>query len=126
MQVFGLKSLSNPTVEDMKVYLQNGQAAAWPYLSVMKEMLRFESTIDKCISKLIERRNQITPLSSEWDDVESITSTTHSMLGTRREVELLRSKVKSLEDENAMLREQLKMSKKDNRYQNGILVLGGK
>jgi predicted acylesterase/phospholipase RssA len=109
MQVFGLKSLSNPTVEDMKIYLQNGQAAAWPYLSVMKEMLRFESTIDKCISKLIERRNQVTPVKSEWDDVESITSTTtHSMLGTRREVELLRSKVKSLEDENSMLREQLK------------------
>lgn len=120
MQVFGLKSLSNPTVEDMKVYLQNGQAAAWPYLSVMKEMLRFESTIDKCISKLIERRNQVTPVNSEWDDVESITSTTtHSMLGTRREVELLRSKVKSLEDENLMLREQLKTLKEGNCNQNG-------
>lgn len=32
MQVFGLNALANPTVEDMKIYLQNGQAAAWPYL----------------------------------------------------------------------------------------------
>jgi len=119
MQVFGLKSLSNPTVEDMKLYLQNGQAAAWPYLSVMKEMLRFESTIDKCISTLMERRNQITSVNNEWDDVDSITSTTHSMLGTRREVELLRSKIKLLEDENSLLREQLKKLKADDRHPNG-------
>ena len=32
MQVFGLKSLVNPSVEDMEIYLQNGQSAAWPYL----------------------------------------------------------------------------------------------
>lgn len=32
MQVFGLKALVNPTYEDMKVYIQNGQAAAWPYV----------------------------------------------------------------------------------------------
>ena len=33
MQLFGLKALVNPTVEDMKIYLKNGQIAAWPYLT---------------------------------------------------------------------------------------------
>ena len=33
MQVFGLKSLVNPTVQDMKLYLKNGQETAWPYLT---------------------------------------------------------------------------------------------
>lgn len=32
MQVFGLKALVNPSVSDMKGYLQHGQIAAWPYL----------------------------------------------------------------------------------------------
>jgi TAG lipase/steryl ester hydrolase/phospholipase A2/LPA acyltransferase len=31
-QTFGLKTLSNPSVEDMKYYLKFGQIAAWPYL----------------------------------------------------------------------------------------------
>jgi predicted acylesterase/phospholipase RssA len=32
MQIFGLKSLVNPSYEEMEVYLQNGQASAWPYI----------------------------------------------------------------------------------------------
>ena len=31
-QTFGLKTLSNPTVEDMEGYLKYGQIATWPYL----------------------------------------------------------------------------------------------
>ena len=31
-QIFGLKALSNPTVEDMEGYLKYGQLAAWPYV----------------------------------------------------------------------------------------------
>jgi len=32
MQLFGLKALTNPTVEDMKIYIKYGQIAAFPYL----------------------------------------------------------------------------------------------
>ena len=31
-QTFGLKTLSNPSVEDMEGYLKYGQIATWPYL----------------------------------------------------------------------------------------------
>jgi predicted acylesterase/phospholipase RssA len=112
LQVFGLKSLVNPDEEDMKVYLQNGQSAAWPYLGVIKEMLRLERAIDKCMNRLIEQRHQLSPDDDDdWDDIDSITSTTPSnrsrVLGSRRQTELLKIKVLQLELENAELRKEL-------------------
>jgi len=75
LQVFGLKSLVNPDEEDMNVYLQNGQSAAWPYLGVIKEMLRLERAIDKCMNRrLNEQRRQLAPdEDDDWDDIGSIT-----------------------------------------------------
>ncbi len=111
MQLFGLKSLVNPDVEDMKIYLQNGQSAAWPYLQVIKEMLRGEKAIDRCMARLKERRHQLTP--DDWDDVESIASMTLSSrslpqgYGARRETELLKEKILSLELENMELKKEL-------------------
>jgi len=116
LQVFGLKSLVNPDVDDMKIYLQNGQSAAWPYLGVIKEMLRLERAIDKCMNRLIEQRRQLTPEDDDWDDIESITSATQSnrsrILGSRRETELLKQKILSLEIENRQLTRELESSKK--------------
>jgi len=117
LQVFGLKSLVNPDEDDMKVYLQNGQSAAWPYLGVIKEMLRLERAIDKCMNRLIEQRHQLSPDDDDdWDDIDSITSTTPSnrsrVLGSRRETELLKHKVLQLELENTELRKELEQTKK--------------
>ena len=55
MQVFGFKSLSNPSCEDMEEYLRNGQITTWPYLSAIKEMLRLETAIDRSIRTLNKR-----------------------------------------------------------------------
>jgi len=111
MQVFGLNALANPTVEDMEIYLQNGQAAAWPYLSVIKEMLRLETSIDRCISRLSERMRQISPDSDFQNlnnDLVSDASANHAyMFSAHRETELLKEKVESLESENTNLRKQL-------------------
>lgn len=121
MQLFGLKALVNPTVEDMEVYLKNGQIAAWPYLCVIKEMLRVECKIDKCIARLEQRLDDLVPDNNgagdalhapDDDDVESISS--YSVVSNRlrflsshREAELLRQKVQALERENARLRGQV-------------------
>uniref|UniRef100_A0A7S4JVP5 PNPLA domain-containing protein n=1 Tax=Odontella aurita TaxID=265563 RepID=A0A7S4JVP5_9STRA len=120
MQLFGLKALVNPTFEDMVNYLKYGQIAAWPYLTVIKEMLRVETKIDRCIARLEERLdglvpdgNGIPPHSHDDDDVESISSSFVSgtnrlrFLSSHRETELLRQKVSTLERENVQLRGQV-------------------
>lgn len=115
MQLFGLKALVNPTVDDMVVYLKNGQIAAWPYLSVIKEMLRAECKIDQCISRLEKRLDDLVPDNDKLhtdDDVESISSYMSvsnrlRILSSHREAELLRQKVHTLERENIQLRQQV-------------------
>ncbi len=74
-------------------------------------MLRLESAIDKCIKNLNKRIDDISP-DNDWDDVESITSATTSRfktLGARRENELLKQKVHSLELENLEMKKQLEL-----------------
>lgn len=112
MQVFGLNALANPTVKDMERYLQNGQAAAWPYLSVIKEMLRLETSIDRCISRLTERIQHVSPTTDfSHHDLLSDTSVSYAncsfMFSAHRETELLKEKVSSLEIENSNLRRQM-------------------
>jgi len=116
MQVFGLKALVNPTVEDMTIYLQNGQAAAWPYLSVIKEMLRTETAIVRCLNNLEERMRLLSPDNDNQnildnEDLDSLTSATQAsrsrILSAHRESELLKQKVFTLEHENVELKGQL-------------------
>jgi len=111
MQTFGLNSLSNPTVKDMENYLQNGQAAAWPYLSVIKEMLRLETSIDNCISRLTERIQQGSiDLQHVNNDLMSDTASYTSrafMFSSHRETELLKEKVKDLEIDNFKLKQKI-------------------
>lgn len=74
-------------------------------------MLRLETAIDKCIKSLNERIDHLSP-DNDWDDVESITSATTSRfktLGARRENELLKQKVHSLELENLEMKKQLEL-----------------
>ena len=84
------------------------------FYSVIKEMLRLEKAIDKCIRSLNETINNLSP-DNDWDDVESITSATtsrHRTLGARRENELLKLKVHSLELENLEMKKQLESIQK--------------
>ena len=123
MQVFGLKILSNPSVADMDVYLKNGQIAAWPYIRVLQEMLRIESSIDAGLAKLKQRLQSVASgfdSSLPNDDVDSLSSAVGSTAyraihpGLGREAELLKEKVRDLEKENKQLREQVK------RYQRSL------
>lgn len=115
MQLFGLKVLSNPTVADMKVYLQNGQLAAWPFLRVLKEMLRIERSVDIGLTKLDERLKSVSSgFDYHNDDNDSLSfssavgATYRAHLpGLGREAELLKEKVRDLEQENKQLREQV-------------------
>lgn len=114
MQIFGLKSLVNPTVADMEIYLQNGQLAAWPFLRVLKEMLRIEKSIDACLSKLNTRLQTgfDIPMSNTNDDMDSLSSALGAahrarLPGLSRETELLKEKNQTLEHENLQLKKQV-------------------
>lgn len=111
MQTFGLQALANPTASDMENYLKYGQVAAWPYLTVISDMMRLERGLDDCLARLHERRRGMSP---DWDDVESITSAPSSVLakgvrflGSGREAERLKQKIIKLEHENFSLKLQL-------------------
>ncbi len=86
--------------------------------SVLRDMLRFEHTIDKTLARLEERWRMLTP-DMDWsqydgDDVESLASSSlppvrriHFAGGGVRESERLKRKVISLERENQSLRQDL-------------------
>lgn len=98
----------------MKVYFSQLTHSHFILCSVIQEMLRLETAIDKCIKGLNERIDRLTP-DNDWDDVESITSATTSRfktLGARRENELLKQKVLSLELENIEMKKQLELMQK--------------
>lgn len=114
LQMFGLKILSNPTVKDMDNYLQNGQVAAWPYLRVLKEMLRLERSIDAGLTTLDLRLKSVASVLSSTtlpnnDDVDSVCSANHRgrLPGLGREAELLKVENCNLRNENKYLREQV-------------------
>lgn len=116
MQLFGLKVLSNPTVADMDVYLQNGQLAAWPFLRVLKEMLRIERSIDVGLAKLDQRLKSVSSGNDfslhNNDDMDSLSSAVGAtyrahLPGLGREAELLKEQVRSLKQENKQLRDQV-------------------
>jgi hypothetical protein len=110
--VVGLSILSNPTEKDMDVYLQGGQEAAWPFIRSLQEMLHLERAIDKCLKDLGERLHSVTSgleLKLSNDDVDSVSSVVGAsyrarLPGLGREAELLREKVRDLEQENEQLK----------------------
>ena len=73
---------------------------------VMKEVLRIEKAVDRCMVRLNERKR----FPDDWDEIESITSMTQSTRSrpyassARRETELLKEKILALELENMDLR----------------------
>jgi predicted RNase H-like nuclease (RuvC/YqgF family) len=128
-QTFGLRTLSNPTVEDMNGYLKYGQIATWPYINVIRNMLRFEKALDTTLNRLEERYRDLHP-DIDWsahDEIESIASASSSFIassltpskvrfsagpGQERKAEKLRTKVLTLEQENQKLKQQLQQMEK--------------
>jgi len=108
--MFGMQVLVNPTVQDMELYLKNGQAATWPYITVINQMLCLETAIDKAISKL---QSQIHLGSYPPSTPNSPTKSTHlatsAANGNRSPSKelVLEQKVKLLEAEVRSLREKI-------------------
>jgi len=118
MQTFGLHVLVNPTVEHMEHYLHYGELAAWPYLRVIRYMLRLEISLDEGVERLKSRLQDLSPdLDHDSDDLDSIAScsTANAWKPNRglryamasREVESLQKKLASMELENNVLREEV-------------------
>lgn len=96
----------------MDNYLQNGQLAAWPFLRVLKEMLRIERSIDAGLAKLDKRLKSVASGFDSTlpnDDVDSLSSANYRarLPGLGREAELLKVEVHSLRQENKHLRQQV-------------------
>ena len=112
MQTFGLHVLSNPNVTHMKHYIHYGQLACWPYLRVIRYMLRLEISLDEGLERLKSRVQKLGP---DYDDLDSIAScsTVHMNRTVRftmpsRQVESLQNKLASIELENSMLRREVR------------------
>jgi len=121
MQIFGVKVLSNPTIEDMKIYLAHGQQATWPNVPVINHMLLLEQALEKCASKIEERINNLSHQgwvgSRHSDGNMSDTSMSLSLKirkgaygglqSSHRNVELIKARNAFLESENVVLRRQV-------------------
>lgn len=120
MQTFGLHVLMNPGVKDMDNYLRYGQLAAWPYLRVIRYMLRLEISLDEGLERLKSRVQELGPDYDEVDDLDSIASgsTVNALalskmnrivrFGTSsRQADALQKKLAIAELENAMLRHEI-------------------
>ena len=106
-QVIGVKALLNPTVDDMKHYLANGQAAIWPYSTLISHMVGVESALAKSIAD-IEKSLGIQRIGGGGLDYALVRTGSSRSRGPSgsvgREVELLRTRVSDLERENSQLR----------------------
>ncbi|CAJ1941726.1 unnamed protein product [Cylindrotheca closterium] len=80
-QTFGLKALVNPSVKEMEGYLKYGQVAVWPYVSVIRDMIRLEKSLDECLDNLKVRCSKLHVEidMSDTDDLDSIASSSASL-----------------------------------------------
>ncbi len=99
----------------MKHYIHYGQLACWPYLRVIRYMLRLEISLDEGLERLKSRVQKLGPDYDESDDLDSIAScsTVHMNRTVRftmpsRQVESLQNKLASIELENSMLRREVR------------------
>ena len=104
----------------MEHYLQYGQLAAWPYLRVIRYMLRLEISLDEGVEQLKSRIEDLGPDFDDSDDLDSIAScsTSNAMALSKvsrtvrfvtpsRQLESLQKKLASMELENAVLRQEV-------------------
>ncbi|GMH80040.1 hypothetical protein TL16_g08376 [Triparma laevis f. inornata] len=129
MQVLGIKALLNPTVEDMKHYLQNGQMAAWPYIEFIRHSSMIEGTLRECVRKL---EKDLGVVGSSEEGGLLIFDVGGGGGGGRgggarsaskgRETELLRRQVKRLSEENSKLKQTIKRLSSSNEGRREILA----
>ena len=108
--------------KDMEQYIHFGQLAAWPYLRVIRYMLRLEISLDEGLERLKSRVQELGSDFDEADDVDSIAgsiaSCSTSALATSQmrtvrfaipspQLESLQNKLAASETENRMLRKEL-------------------
>lgn len=51
LESIGIKAILNPTVKDMRRYIEGGQRAVWPKLAYIRHLCE----IEKCVDKILER-----------------------------------------------------------------------
>jgi TAG lipase / steryl ester hydrolase / phospholipase A2 / LPA acyltransferase len=73
-QTFGFKALQNPSQDDMEHYLHVGAGIAWPYIDVIRNMVRIEKTMDDGLERLKKQSQQCRLGSEITDAVESLSS----------------------------------------------------
>ncbi|MBW3225308.1 DUF3336 domain-containing protein [Marinobacter adhaerens] len=54
------KVLSNPTPEDLEMYINLGEQATWPRLAMIKDQTRISRAFDRCIARLEQELEQET------------------------------------------------------------------
>lgn len=54
-------------IKDMKIYLQNGQVATWPYVEAIKHNLRIEQSLNSCVELLESSVGEIGPSRNSYD-----------------------------------------------------------
>lgn len=98
----------------MEHYIRYGQLAAWPYLRVIRYMLRLEISLDEGLERLKNRVQELGSDYDELDEVESIASCSTVKMNRivrftmpSRQVESLQNKLASMELENSMLRREV-------------------
>lgn len=109
----GLTILVNPEVEDMEVFLHNGEVSVWPYISAIKERLRCEQAIDKCFA-IVQKKAKEQQISQAYaSSTKNLKTITQNLINRTREVsahrekELLEGQVQALKLENTDLKLQL-------------------
>mmetsp|Transcript_23133 Transcript_23133/g.54693 ORF Transcript_23133/g.54693 Transcript_23133/m.54693 type:complete len:860 (+) Transcript_23133:327-2906(+) len=120
LQTFGLNVLLNPNVKQMEHYLRYGQLAAWPYLRVLRYMLRLEISLDEGVEHLKSLLQDFGPDLDDSDDLDSIAScsTSSALAVTKthrtvrlvmpsRQLESLQNKLAAVELENTVLRQEM-------------------
>mmetsp|Transcript_1034 Transcript_1034/g.1687 ORF Transcript_1034/g.1687 Transcript_1034/m.1687 type:complete len:206 (-) Transcript_1034:106-723(-) len=65
----GIKAVFNPDVQDMRHYIAGGERATWPHLNRIKFMMRTETKLGSCITRLqkslLERPSELR--NSQWE-----------------------------------------------------------
>ena len=113
-QIFGIKALLNPEVSDMEHYIQRGQEACWPYVKYIKHRLDLEKELLAAVRNIedSEVKSGRRPRGGSEEDFLNVfmdsprksgNNRVRTASGELREIELLKHKLRTVEDENERL-----------------------
>ena len=121
-QIFGIKALLNPDVEDMRHYLTRGAEAAWPFIRAVKHSLRMEVALREAVARLDAA------MMADGGGGDVVTRG-RSYSGEIREAgaregEMLRGRILELEQENQRLKVVITMYEEEDKA-HAFVVKGG-